>query len=193
MINKRGMSIIEIIVSLALVSIVLMFLVNLFLNIRNVYNQSKIQSDYKMVDVTIERAVGSDIENYGLHSISYASDDDYSSIVLTFNQFRITKLSERIKKVLKIYQEEGFYKISYTYEKDCVRYPDACTSDITADERVTNVVRIIPKDAILNMDELIRLTEKEVSTNRSLIKIKIPLIDPNGNIYDINMYGLIDK
>ena len=51
MLNKRGVSIIEIIVSLGLISIVLIFLINLFLQFRGKYIQSKTEADIGSITI----------------------------------------------------------------------------------------------------------------------------------------------
>lgn len=176
--NKKGVTMVEVIVSVALISIVLIFLMGLFIKMRGVYNQSKIKADYEMINGLIIKAVGEDIENYGLKSVKYKDSNKKDALIFTFNEFRPTQLSSRIQKVLKVYFKNNTYYISYTYEADI-------TPNITSAERVTGVIREIPDDVIIDPTNYISLTNKG-----SINKIKVPLSDSKGNIYDINIYGI---
>ncbi len=181
--NNRGTTLIEIALSIGLISIVLIFLMNLFLNVRNTYNQSKIQADYNTIVSTITNAIGSDIEEYGVKSVSYISGiDNNGGILITYNDYRPTKLSENIQKVLSVKRDGNNYSISYAYNS-------SYTENITSSERVTNVVRTLPEDSVLNTSNLIKLE----FLGDTAVKIKIPLSDEQGNIYDINIYGLLPE
>ena len=180
--NKKGMSMVEIIVSIVLISIVLIFLMTLFLKVRTTYNQSKIQADYDILVSNVIKAIGNDIENYGLKSVEYEKineKENTDAVVLTFNTFRTTNLSENITKVLRVYFENNKFYISYSYE---AKY----TQNMTSTERVTNVVREIPDDVILDKDGYVKLEKLD-----DFVKLKVPMSDKNGNIYDINIYGII--
>lgn len=185
MVNKKGMTLVEMIVSIVLISIVLILLMNLFINIRSVYNKSKIQSDYNMLSSTIIKVVSTDIENYGLKDVQYKTGS-HGALVLTFNSFRPTKLSEPIVKVLKIYEKNNRFYISYAYDSDL-------TDDLTSTERTSSEIRTIPEDAYIDRTNLINFEQKSLSSSEKLVKIKIPLTDNRGNVYDINIYGIIDK
>ena len=182
--NKKGMTMMEIIVSIALISIVLIFLMNLFIRVRGTYNQSKIQSDYDMLVANIIKAVGNDIDTYGLRSIEYETPGKKDALILTFNTFRPYNLSERIRKVLRVYFKDNKFYISYAYETDY-------TDNITSNERVTGVIREIPPDVVIDSSNYIELTTKNINPDRA-IEIKIPMATAKGNIYDINIYGIIE-
>lgn len=183
--NTKGMTMVEMLVSIALISVVLILLMSLFLTSRDLYNKSKNQSDFNILSSTIIKAVSDDIENYGLYSVSNKSDGS-DALVLTFNTFRKTKLSERIVKVLKVYYNNTTkkYYISYTYDSDL-------TDNLTSTERMTNEVRVIPDGAVVNTSRLIDFSIEQLNSQERLIKIKIPLTNNYGNVYDINIYGVI--
>lgn len=191
--DKKGMTLVEIIVSLALISIVLIFLMNLFIKVRGTYNQSKIQSDYEILTSNIIKAVGDDIENYGLYSVEYENTSAKSAVILTFDEFRPTKLSERIKKVLRVYYKNNHYYISYSYESSSS--PESTlasrTDNITSKERVTSNIRPIPTDVVIDSNKYINLETKSESDGSKIIEINIPLANEKGNIYDINIFGII--
>lgn len=178
--NKKGTTLTEIIVSIGLISVILVFLINLFLNIKNVYITNKVQSDYQMVVSSIIDAVGTDIEKYGLKSVT--CKDNGKRAVLEFNEYRPTDLSQHIKKVIDLTEGDEGFIISYIYDK----YE---TPNITAKERMTHVVRSIPKEAILNIGNYIQCNT--ASYDVKVAKIKIPMITPEGTVYDINIYGLL--
>lgn len=200
--NKKGMTMVEIMVSVVLISIVLIFLMNLFVSVRNTYNQSKIQSDYEMLQSNIINSIGKDVENYGLTKIEVNADHD--TAVFTYNAYRQTNLSKNIVKVLKIYRDaKDKFFISYGYESCSGSNVDMCTTNITSLERITNVVREFPEDAILGGTGYILIKDDSTPLNygingsksnatfstSNLIEIKIPLSNHYGNIFDINIYA----
>lgn len=180
--NKKGMTLVEIIVSLGLIAIVLTFLLNLFISVRGTYNTSKIQADYDIITATLIKTIGDDIENYGLRTVERISTaKNGSAVILTFDAYRPSKLSERIRKVLKVYQDtRGHYFISYAYDS---KY----TQNITSKERITNVARELPEDVIIDTRENIKINK----LGNKAVEIKIPISNSRGTNYSINVYGLI--
>lgn len=193
-INNKGMTLVEIIVSITLISIVLIFLMNLFIRVRDIYNQSKINAEYDMLVSSIIKSIGDDMETYGLRNVEYIGDDS-DTLLFTYNTFRPSKLSERIKKVLKVSfnYTTNKYVISYSYVAcDNNEEPENtwCTPYITNAEHATSQIRTVPEG-----DEVIMDSSKYIEFNGDddIAKIKIPISSPKGNIYDINIYGVMDK
>ncbi len=180
--NKKGMTLVEIIVSIALISTVLIFLMSLFLNVRNTYVTSKAEADYDMLLSTFIKAIGDDIEKYGLIGVEYkAGSGNKNEVIFEFNAYRPSKLSQRIKKVLKVYPTvRDSYQISYVYDA-------TVTEDIVSNERITNVVRETPEGGIIDPYEPIQIKPLESKA----VEVKIPLINENGTNYDINIYALL--
>lgn len=193
--DKKGMTLVEIIVSLALISLVLIFLMSLFIKVRGTYNQSKIQADYEILVANIVKAVGDDIENYGLYSVEWEDKLKHEALIITFDEFRPSKLSERIKKVLRVYFRENKYYVSYSYESIGSYNSTAAsrTADITSDERITSNIRPIPEDVVIDSNNYINLEKENWPDGSAIIKINIPLSNAKGNIYDINIFGTIRK
>lgn len=183
--NNKGMTIMEIVVSIALISIVLIFLMSLFIQVRSTHNESNVKSDYEMLAANTIKAIGDDIDKYGLYDVVYEQAGDKSSVIFTFNAFRLNHLDDRVKKVLRVYFRNNNYYISYTYES---KY----TADITSAERITGMVRELPINAYLDSSNYILLERTRIGEDE-LIEVKIPIEDEHGNIYDINVYGLIKK
>lgn len=189
MLNKKGVSIIEIIVSLGLISIVLIFLLNLFIQFRGNYIQSKTEADFGTISAGFIKAIGDDIENYGLKSVEYKEGvANSASVILTFDAYRPTMLSEHIKKVLKVYELDGQFYISYTYDTSVME-----NKSTTSAERLTNLVRSLPSDAVLNIDEFITIEHTSNSSKIKAVTINLYLMNKEGNIYDINVSGLLSE
>ncbi len=182
--NKSGVTLVEIIVSLALISAVLIFLMSLFVNVRGTYNTSKAEADYDMLVSTFIRGIGDDIDKYGLLNVEYKEGvSNKSEVILTFNAYRPTKLSQKIKKVLKMYLDsEGTYHLSYAYDADV-------TDNVVSNERITNVVREIPKDGIIDASEVIHIRRLDGKA----IEIRVPIMNAEGTDYTINIYGIIQE
>lgn len=193
--NNRGMSMVEIMASLVLISIVLIFLMNIFLNVRTTYNNSTYASDYEMLKSNIIKAVGEDINNFGLKDITCI--DEYTSpttgvkscskVILTFNEFRKTNLSENIVKVLNVYMNNDKYYVSYGYDANYTEY-------ITSVERLTFISREVPDNVIMSSrNGYITYTNKKLAQNQYGVRISVPLYDNVGNVYSINIYGIIEN
>jgi len=178
--RKKGVTLMEIIVSLVLISVVLIFLMVLFVRVRGNYKFGKLSIDYEVAVGNIIRAVGNDIENYGLRSVE-CENTQCDALVMIYDDFRSTKLNDRIKKVLRIVYENNLYSISYAYEE---KY----TGEIQDEEKFTKVYVTLPQSAILNTSKYIVLKEVQ-----DVLKIKIPLSDNNGTVFDINIYGVYEK
>lgn len=197
------MTLIEIIVSLALISIVLIFLLNLFLLIRTTYNQSKMEAEYDLIVSNVIDSVSADINRYGLKNIKEIETvDNHAAYLLTFNAYRPTKLSGHIEKVLEIYPESKdgtlkyFINYSYNtkYENPPLYYK---ATDLIANEKITNIAREIPSDAMLDSTRYIHIDEmpeNEASTlGHKAVEIKIPIANKSGTKYDINIYALLGE
>lgn len=174
--NNKGMTMVEVITSVALVSIVLIFMMNLFVRVRRIYNESKIAANYNILVSNVVKAVSDDIMNYGVDSVEWANPSNRSVIKITYNQYR-TGTGENIVKYLKVTNEY----IKYGY--------DESDTTITSSEKLTNMTRAIPEDATLNYDdEYIVYSSNEMY---GLFKIVIPLYDSDFNCYNINIVGKV--
>lgn len=198
--NNRGVTLIEIIASLALISIIIIFLINLFLSVRLTYSNSKTKTEYEIINSTIIKAVAHDIEKYKLYDytidncIGNECEPQNNSITLVYDEFREAKLNERKTKELKIEQKDnGTYYISYKYKvepnKDAsgnIIIDDKTGEPITyltSSEKSENVYKQIPK-----VSSPPQLSVKKLS-GTNYIEISIPLKDEKGNSYDIHIYA----
>ena len=183
--NNKGMTMVEIIVSIALVSIVLILLMNLFLNVNSQYNNSKLASDYEVLASNVLKSIGDDIEKYGVYSIEENTSEN--SVKITYNAYRESKLNERITKILRVYSTTNsdgkqIIYISYRY--------DSSLSSLTSKELSYNIVRQIPNADITPkiIVEQIDGLNRDYNENYKYAKITIPLVDMKDNKYDIHIY-----
>jgi type II secretory pathway component PulJ len=74
--NKKGITIVEIIISVTLVSIVLVFLFNVMITVKNEDSKSQTQSKLLINQALIIKSIQSDIKDYGLKGVDYCSLTD---------------------------------------------------------------------------------------------------------------------
>ena len=117
--NKKGMTLVEIIVSIVLVSIILIFVTRLLITVNGLYKKSKLEVDFEVLNTLLIDAVSTDINRYGVNKIE---TDGNKSVIITFNAYRESNLSEHIMKRLSL----------------------------TSDERARNFVRKVPDGAIID-------------------------------------------
>ena len=178
--NQKGMTLVEIIVSIVLVSIILIFITKLLINVNDLYRKSKQEVDYDVLNTILTDAIGKDILNYGVASASI--NDSKNEVTITYNEVRETKLNKQIIK--KISFGEDYTYIKYGYVDD---------EDLTSEERSSNIARKLPDGIILdksNLINLIKFTEENNNGTSShvLNKIKINLKSKTGEDYSINIY-----
>ena len=76
--NNKGMTIVEIIVSITLVSIVLVFMLNLLITVKNFQNQSQNVSDLLINQALLTREIENDFKDYVLKGVSVCDDSDFA-------------------------------------------------------------------------------------------------------------------
>ena len=64
--NKKGMTLVEIIVSIVLVSIILIFVTRLLITVNGLYKKSKLEVDFEVLNTLLIDAVSTDINRYGV-------------------------------------------------------------------------------------------------------------------------------
>ena len=100
MMNKKGMTLVEIIVSIVLVSIILIFITRLLIIVNGLYKKSKLEVDFEVLDTILIDTISTDINRYGVKSVSL---DGKKSVTITFNAFRESNLTsdERIRNFVR--------------------------------------------------------------------------------------------
>ena len=64
--NKKGMTLVEIIVSIVLVSIILIFVTRLLITVNGLYKKSKLEVDFEVLNTLLIDTVSTDINRYGV-------------------------------------------------------------------------------------------------------------------------------
>lgn len=178
--NDKGMTLVEIIVSIALISIVLIFLLNLFINVQANYRFSKLQANYDVLVSDVIKIVSDDIIEYKLEKVDLS--EDKKSVKLYFHSYRKSDLSKKIVKEIKIENNsDGIPIISYQFENDGTR--------LTSEENIKTFIRKLPEDIDISDININVEYMAEATEDSNYVKIKIPLSDSYDNNYDINIYG----
>lgn len=169
--NKKGMTLVEIIVSIVLVSIILLFITKLLITVNSLYKKSKLEVDYEVLNSLLIDTIASDINRYGVKEIT----SDGKSLTITFDAYRETKLNEYIMKRLSLTSDGGYIKYEYVNE------------DLNSDERARNFVRKIPEGAIIDEANFVSY-DKFDSSGDKLNELRIKIIASNGNDFSANIY-----
>ncbi len=98
--NKKGFTLVEIIVSISLVSIVVIFLFQLITTIKNIYDSQSNRNDTKITVAVITREVEKDLSSFGLESMPTKTCD------MTNNNI-VPSAATKVQCVKFIYKEEN--------------------------------------------------------------------------------------
>jgi Tfp pilus assembly protein FimT len=122
--NKRGITLIEFIVSIALVAVVMIFLFNMLVDIQYTSKNGTFASDNQLNRASIVRAVMDDFTNLGLVGLTDSST--YGELVLTFRfQDGSSKVLTVSDKAVVYHDERWSMKSRNnrtSYQKRCVYY-----------------------------------------------------------------------
>lgn len=166
--NNKGTSIIEIVVSISLISIILTLLINLFINLRYTYMKSKKITEYKVFTNSVVNIISKDIDEYGLYKCEPIDcQPENNRLKLIYNKYRETRVSERIQKELKIEKKNNDYYLSYKYVIDNSNEDNK----LTFLEKSQNFYKKIPESSIepkINVEK---------SKNINYYKITIPIMN----------------
>ena len=91
--NKKGMTLVEIIVSIVLVSIILIPITRLLITVNGLYKKSKLEVDFEVLDTILIDTISTDINRYGVKSVSL---DGKKSVTITFYAFSESNFNEII-------------------------------------------------------------------------------------------------
>lgn len=117
--KKNGMTIIEILVSILIITIVVALLFNMLIQIRNEDVDNNIQSDFLLSQATFVKAIEEDAINYGVRRVSPCSLSEAAISVELLNpgyenNFKCIKLEYAADYT---YDNIGFLMIYNTFEK----------------------------------------------------------------------------
>ena len=153
--NKNGFTLVELIVSIVLVSIVLVSMTGTLVKLKETYNVVNEDADARIYGATISKIINDDfLKNNGIKDISCSNDEDMSSceIVLGTNQKRTLEiLRNTIPNDSETIYENGKNVGTKTYEKTTLRYSDSTTGAV--------------KTLLIKTIELIVKSNNEVDNN----------------------------
>lgn len=153
--NKNGFTLVELIVSIVLVSIVLVSMTGTLVKLKETYNVVNEDADARIYGATISKIINDDfLKNNGIRDISCSNDEDMSSceIVLGTNQKRTLEiLRNTIPNDSETIYENGKNVGTKTYEKTTLRYSDSTTGAV--------------KTLLIKTIELIVKSNNEVDNN----------------------------
>lgn len=170
MMNKKGMTLVEIIVSIVLVSIILIFITRLLITVNGLYKKSKLEVDFEVLDTILIDTISTDINRYGVKRVSL---EGKKSVTITFNAFRESNLNELIVKKLSLTDDARYIKYEYV------------NNNLTSDERTRNFVHKVPDGAIIDENDFVNYKEFE---NTSLRELRVKMLASNGNDFTSNIY-----
>lgn len=99
--NKRGMTLVELLLSIVLISLVLIFIIQLCLRARNAYLNNSVNVKYELSKSIITDAIMNDLIKKDLNSINYNSNN------ITFNY------KDNITKTLTVVSNSNKFLIKY--------------------------------------------------------------------------------
>ena len=200
--NKKGMTLVEIIISIALISIVLVFLFSLLVDVKDMNNEASINSDYLINKALILKNIEEDLDKADSLKLNTCEINDFYK---TYNTYKDSledkqKASECIKFIFNddnsnvahlgiyYYKNKDSYVISYIHGN-------------------TKATRLLPKFEKYNVDDSgniksgfeikysnsngITKTYNEININTITLnkdvfhKIEIPIIGSDGKDYSI--------
>lgn len=171
--NKKGFTLVEIIVSISLVSVVMIFLFQIISTIKNIYDKQNNKNDTKITVAVITREVERDLSSFGLVGVPTKTCDMTNNNIVpsTATNVKCIKLiydGNNVKNnegYIVYYQNNGKYFLGYKRGKDNI-----------IESQTVREINVAPKEDI-------DIINKENSDTASL-KITLPVRDNNDN-YDL--------
>lgn len=204
--NNKGVTIVEILLSIIIIGIVLLILFNMLSNVRNEDEKNQIQSQYVVNQSLIVQAIEEDIVNYGVSSVSecsiYNVDIANTNVNNTYRDkfkcLRINYSADYLTDnvgILMIYNYFNTYDPVQNYSGSTstwmTRY---IRGHYEGDERKENWHTLnttsnnLPDE--VNLDDNIRVKYTNMtldSNNSNAVSINVPIMNQTGEHYDINL------
>lgn len=156
--KSKGFTLVELLVSIVLISTVFIFIMNLFVRVRSFYNDELDKLKYEMNSSIISDYVMGDMKELRLNGVSINGDN----VVINF---------DGVTRYLKVKKVDDKYYIEYANTLD--------SSDVI-------VVREIPENAYISSPH-ITLNDLSVDSHQ-LYEIKIPMQNSTGVDYTIDLF-----
>lgn len=189
--NKKGMTLVEIIVAISLISVVMIFLFQVLFTVINGNKRNNTKSKTLISKAIVMKAVEHDLDTFGL--------SDNSGVVDCSNKIEnyLTIDSGSINQIIPASAiSEDYYCVKLTYNEDNVKNNEGYLLFYQNNDKgflaykrgkgnvlETQIVREI--DAIPKTDSLSDLIKKAEESDLYSLKINIPIIATDGNNYDL--------
>lgn len=182
--NNKGMTLTEIIICVVLVSIILVFLLNLLITVKKHSDSEKNASNLLINQSVLTKEIQKDFNDYKLKGVSSCSPDD----ITKSGSDRIVSVNSNNIYCLKLTYENNSigYLLQYSY-----KYSDSgnIIKRVIGYKRGTNQV---VRESYVDMDPNVNIGTVETSCSISSsencgLKIKMPIIDNEGNDYSIEL------
>lgn len=178
--NNKGMTIVEIIVSIALISIILVFLINLLITVKNANDRNKASSELLINQALITKTIENDFTELKLKGVSYCTQTEVNN--------NITTTKENVYCLKLIYENNtnGFL-LMYTYQ-----YSNVDKKTIVGYKRGNTQV----------MRETTNISDEKGTVNSSCprkeyskcsLKIELPIMGNDTNYYNISLSYIYDS
>lgn len=205
---NRGVTIVEILLSVCIIGIVLLLLFGMLLQVRNEDKNNNIQSNFIINQSTFIKTIEEDMTNYGVKAISNCDLSD-----VNINNGTVATGSEEDYKCLRIeygadYLKDNVgYLIIYKYyskydivgtsykgkdAKWMVKYargyysmcPDGQASKTSWKEEIS-IMKEMPAEVNLNEEPYVLYTAQQTGYNAG--SLVLPIVTLEGEHYDINL------
>lgn len=112
--NNKGVTIVELIVSISLITVVLVFLLRLLLTVKEMDDKSLSMLEYQEKSALIIRAVQEKIKDVKNCNFNLKNDQELNIICTDYNINLDLKISDRMISIIQM-QEEEEYQDKYVY------------------------------------------------------------------------------
>lgn len=207
--HNRGVTIVEIIISIAIIGIVLVLLFSMLAQVRHEDSNNNIQSNFIINQSTFIKAIEEDIVNYGVKSIgscNLADANISSTVVSGYEQqyacLRIEYAADYIKDKIGFLLVYNYYtkydKIDGTYKgRDpswMIQYVrgsyNICNSNLlpvySSWKNETSIMKALPAPVDLSEKPYVLYTALN-GTHTNAASVVLPIVNEQGEHYDINL------
>lgn len=171
--NKKGFTLVEIIVSISLVSVVMIFLFQIITTIKNIYDKQNNKNDTKITVAVITREVERDLSSFGLAGVPTKTCDMTNNNIVPSTAINVKCIKfiydgNNVKNnegYIVYYQNNGKYFLGYKRGKDNI-----------IETQTVREITVAPKEDI----DIITKENGDIAS----LKITLPVRDNNDN-YDL--------
>lgn len=182
--NNKGMTIVELIVCLILVSVMMIFLLNLLITVQNFSVQNQNVTDLLVNQSVVIKALEKDMNEYKLKGVSTCTAEDlsqdkrYPIVSNDYSNLYCLKLTYDNS----LLEENVGYLVQYTYN-----YTEFESKNVVGYKRGSNQTI---RESKISMDPnnylgYVTTSCKNVSSSSCSLKITMPIFDEIGTNYDI--------